>query len=44
MEATDTAKRAVATLPPRYTDHAMLIVWGQFARHFGLISALTGVR
>ena len=27
----------------RYTDHAMLIIWGQFARQFGLISALMDV-
>lgn len=24
----------------QFTDHAMLVVWGQFARQFGLISAL----
>jgi len=43
MEAVDTDARDVAAPCLRYTDHAMLIVWGQFARQFGLISALMEV-
>ena len=43
MEAIDTDAWNVAAPCLRYTDHAMLVVWGQFARQFGLISALMEV-
>ncbi len=43
MEAVDTAARDAEAPELQYTDHAMLVVWGQFARQFGLIAALVGV-
>lgn len=42
MEAVDT-DLVDRGLCPRYTDHALLVVWGQFARQFGLVSALMAV-
>jgi hypothetical protein len=43
MEALQVEPADSARLCARYTDHAMLIIWGQFARQFGLISALMDV-
>ena len=43
MEAVDTTPVAATDQRVRYTDHAMLIVWGQFARQFGLTSALMDI-
>jgi hypothetical protein len=43
MEAVDTDSTDVTDPDLRYTDHAMLIVWGQFARQFGLTSALMDI-
>src|SRR5712692_8414897 len=43
MEAIATATRDAELPNCQYTDHAMLVVWGQFARQFGLISALMGI-
>jgi hypothetical protein len=43
MEAVDSDVSDSIGLCPRYTDHALLVVWGQFAQQFGLISALMGV-
>jgi hypothetical protein len=43
MEAVDTDVAANTGSGPRYTDHALLVVWGQFAQQFGLVAALMGV-
>jgi hypothetical protein len=43
MEALEAEPMDAASLSLRYTDHAMLVVWGQFARQFGLLAALRAV-
>ncbi len=44
MHAEPPTTATVATNPAvSYTDHAMLVVWGEFARQLGLIAGLMGV-
>src|SRR5437773_3186703 len=43
MQAEEFGAGAVAGPEVRYTDHALLVVWGQFAREFGLVEELMKV-
>jgi hypothetical protein len=43
MEASEPTLPGPSQPGLQFTDHAMLVVWGQFARQFGLTTALAGV-